>query len=79
MPADTPFKCRHFPPSIIIMAVRWYLRYRLSYRDVQEMLAERGVIVDHSTIYRWVQRYAPEMDERCRSRWQPTNDSWRAD
>ncbi|MEM9153355.1 MAG: IS6 family transposase, partial [Cyanobacteria bacterium P01_F01_bin.3] len=79
MPADTPFKCRHVPPSSIVMAVRWYLRYRLSYRDVQEMLAKRGVNIDHSTIYRWVQRHSPEMDERCRTKWQATNDSWRVD
>ncbi|MEO0801635.1 MAG: IS1 family transposase [Cyanobacteria bacterium J06642_2] len=47
-----------------------YLRYRLSYRDVQQMLGERGVEVDHSSIYRWVQCYSPELDERCRSRYQ---------
>ncbi|ECA7600586.1 IS6 family transposase, partial [Salmonella enterica subsp. enterica serovar Typhimurium] len=46
---------------IILWAVRWYCKYGISYRELQEMLAERGVNVDHSTIYRWVQRYAPEM------------------
>ncbi len=55
-----PFKGRHFQRDIILWAVRWYCKYGISYRELQEMLAERGVNVDHSTIYRWVQRYAPE-------------------
>jgi transposase-like protein len=49
-----------FPPEMISVAVRWYLRYGLSYRDVEEPLAERGVTVDHVTVYRWVQRFTPE-------------------
>ena len=49
-----------FPPAVISLAVRWYLRYGLSYRDVEELLAERGIAVDHVTIYRWVQRFTPE-------------------
>ncbi|BBU87680.1 hypothetical protein EIMP300_90800 [Escherichia coli] len=53
-----PFKGRHFQRDIILWAVRWYCKYGISYRELQEMLAERGVNVDHSTIYRWVQRYA---------------------
>ena len=48
-----------FPAEVIKVAVRWYLRYGLSYRDVEELLAERGVEVDHVTVYRWVQRFAP--------------------
>ena len=60
-----PFKGRHFQRDIILWAVRWYCKYGISYRELQEMLAERGVNVDHSTIYRWVQRYAPEMEKRC--------------
>jgi transposase-like protein len=48
-----------FPPDVITVAVRWYLRYGLSYRDVEELLAERGIEVDHVTVYRWVQRFAP--------------------
>ena len=48
-----------FPPDVIVVAVRWYLRFGLSYRDVEELLAERGVDVDHVTIYRWVQRFTP--------------------
>jgi transposase-like protein len=49
-----------FPPAVISLAVRWYLRYGLSYRDVEELLAERGIAVDHVTIYRWVQRFTLE-------------------
>jgi IS6 family transposase len=48
-----------FPPEVITVGVRWYLRYGLSYRDVEELLAERGVEVDHMTVYRWVQRFTP--------------------
>ena len=55
-----------FPPDVISVAVRWYLRYGLSYRDVEELLAERGVTVDHVTIYRWVQRFTPEFIEASR-------------
>jgi transposase-like protein len=53
-----------FPPEVITVAVRWYLRFGLSYRDVEELLAERGVEVDHVTVYRWVQRFAPAV-RRC--------------
>ena len=73
------FKWRHFEPQIILCAVRWYLRFSLSYRDVEELLAERGVAVDHSTIWRWVQRYAPELEQRLRRHLKPTNRSWRVD
>ena len=52
-----------FPREVISVAVRWYLRYGLSYRDVEELLAERGVNVDHVTVYRWVQRFTPEFVE----------------
>src|SRR5271155_4263170 len=61
------------------MAVGWYLRFSLSYRDVEELLAERGLSVDHVTVWRWVQRYAPELDRRLRKRLKTTNDSWRVD
>jgi IS6 family transposase len=54
------FKGRHFEGEILLWAVRWYCRYGVSYRDLEQMLGERGVSVDHSTIYRWVQKYAPE-------------------
>jgi transposase, IS6 family len=64
---------------VILLAVGWYLRFSLSYRDVEELLAERSVLVDHVTVWRWVQRYAPELERRLRSRLKPTNDSWRVD
>ncbi|MBD2060640.1 IS6 family transposase [Oculatella sp. FACHB-28] len=73
------FKWRHFLPEIILLNVRWYCRYALSYRDLEEMMAERGVEVDHSTINRWVLKYAPELDKRVRPHLKPTNDSWRVD
>jgi IS6 family transposase len=77
--APTPFKWRHFEAEIILLCVRWYLRYALSYRDLEEMMAERGLTVDHSTIYRWVQRYAPELEKRCRPHLKACNDSWKVD
>ena len=55
-----------FRVKIILWAVCWYCRYGISYRELQEMLAEAGVNVDHTTIYRWVQRYAPEIEKRLR-------------
>ncbi len=61
MPSDNPFKWRQFEPGLILLCVRWYLRYAVSYRDLEEMMRERGLCVDHTTIYRWVQRYAPEI------------------
>ena len=60
MSKSSCFKWRHFEGEIILLCVRWYLRYALSYRDLEEMMRERGVYVDHTTIFRWVQRYAPE-------------------
>ncbi|SUD99031.1 Transposase IS66 family [Providencia rettgeri] len=63
------FKGRHFTGIIILWAVRWYCKYGISYRELQEMLAERGVNVDHTTIYRWVQHYAPQMDKKLRWYW----------
>jgi transposase-like protein len=75
----SPFKWRHFEAEIILLCVRWYLRYSLSYRDLEEMMLERGLQVDHTTIYRWVQHYAPEMDKRSRPHLKACNDSWRVD
>ena len=67
-----------FPPDVIVVAVRWYLRYSLSYRDVEELLAERGVDVDHVTVYRWVQRFTPLLIEAARPAATPsgTAGSW---
>jgi IS6 family transposase len=69
------FKWRQFEPAMILLAVGWYLRFSLSYRDVEELLAERGLLVDHVTVWRWVQSYALEIQRRLR----PTNNSWRMD
>jgi IS6 family transposase len=73
------FRNRHFPEEIIVLCVRWYLRYCLSYRDLEEIMAERGVNVDHSTIARWVLRYAPILNERIRREMRAPNRSWRVD
>ena len=64
--ADAVFKGRHFAPGLILVCVRWCCRYGISYRDLEEMMAECGVSVDHTTLYRWVQRYAPEIEKRTR-------------
>ncbi len=54
------------PPAVIVLSVRWYLRYALSYRDVEELLAERGLVVDHVTVYRWIQRFTPLLIDTAR-------------
>ena len=74
-----PFKWGHFQSDIILLCVRWYLRYPLSYRNLEEMMGERGLTVDHTTVYRWIQAYATQLDKRCRSYLKPSNDSWRVD
>jgi transposase-like protein len=74
-----PFKWRHYQPEIILLCVRWYLRYPLSYRHLEEMMSERGLSVDHSMVYRWVQAYASELEKRTCSHLHSTNDSWRVD
>jgi IS6 family transposase len=68
-----------FPREVIAVAVRWYLRYGLSYRDVEELLAERGVTADHVTVYRWVQRFTPEFIEAARLCRHVPGDRWFAD
>ena len=73
------FKWRQFEPEVILLAVGWYLRFSLSYRDVEELLAERGLHADHVTVWRWVRCYAPELRRCLRRRLKPTNDSWRVD
>jgi transposase-like protein len=65
--STSAFAGYRFPREVISVAVRWYLRYGLSYRDVEELLAERGVTVDHVTVYRWVQRFTPEFVEAART------------
>ena len=78
-PRPAEFKWRQFEPQVILMAVGWYLRFSLSYRDVEELVRERGLSVDHVTVWRWVQRYAPEIERRLRPHLKPTNKSWRVD
>jgi len=68
-----------FPPEVITLAVRWYLRFGLSYRDVEELLAERGIEVDHVTVYRWVHRFAPEFAEAARACRHIVGDRWHVD
>jgi transposase, IS6 family len=68
-----------FPPEVITLAVRWYLRYGLSYRDIEELLAERGVAVDHVTVYRWVQRFTPLFADAARPLRHATGDRWFVD
>jgi transposase-like protein len=70
--------CR-FPPDVIVLAVRWYLRFGLSYRDVEELLAERGVAVDHVTIYRWVLRFTPLLADAARPCRHAVGDRWQVD
>jgi len=73
------FKWKHYAGEMIFLNVRWYLKYALSYRNLEEMMAERGVKVDHTTIMRWVHQYSPEIEKKVRSYLRPTNDSWRMD
>jgi transposase-like protein len=68
-----------FPPDVIMSAVRWYLRFGLSFRDVEELLAERGVQVDHVTIYRWVQRFTPLLAEAARPCRHAAGNRWHVD
>ncbi len=73
------FKWRHFEPEIILLCVRWYCRYQLSYRDLTEMMRERGLSVHHSTLFRWVQTYAPEINKRMRPHLKMSGTSYRVD
>ncbi len=68
-----------FPPEVIMAAVRWYLRYGLSYRDVEELLAERGIEVDHVTVFRWVQRFTPLLIDAARPCRHAPGDRWFVD
>ncbi|MBA2613009.1 MAG: IS6 family transposase, partial [Bacteroidetes bacterium] len=76
---DELFEGRHFDRETIILCVRWYLRFKLSLRDLVEMMAERGLSLSHTTIMRWVQRYAPEFVKRWNRFGRPTGRSWRFD
>ncbi len=77
--ARSSFAGFRFPPDVITLAVRWYLRYGLSYRDVEELLAERGITVDHVTVYRWVQRFTPLLIDAARPCRHAPGDRWFVD
>ena len=79
MEKENLFKWKHYQPDIILLTVRWYLRYNLSFRDLVEMMEERGLSISHTTIMRWVHQYGPELDKRIRRHLKQTNDSWRVD
>jgi transposase, IS6 family len=79
MRGSSLFSWRHFQAVMILCAVRWYLPEALRSRDVEELLRERGVWVDHTPVLRWVQRYAPELVQRCRPSLHATHDSYRVD
>ena len=76
---DEVFKGRHFEREIIVLCIRWYLRYKLSSRDLVEMMAERGLSVSHTTILRWVQRFVPIFVKRWNQYAKPTGTTWRVD
>jgi transposase-like protein len=79
IPPRSSFAGFRFPPDVIVLAVRWYLRFGLSYRDVEELLTERGVQVDHVTIYRWVQRFTPLLADAARPCRHLVGDRWQVD
>jgi len=74
------FKVRHFQKTIIMMAVRWYLAYSLSYRDIEELMDERGICIDHSTVNRWVIKYSPALEAKFTNHYKRrVSNSWRMD
>ena len=73
------FDKRQFAAEIIVACVRWYLRFSLSLRDVEELMAERGLSVDHTTVWRWTQTYAPELQRRLRGQLKPKGSTWHID
>jgi transposase, IS6 family len=73
------FKGRQFASEVILWAVRWYLMFPISYRDLELMLRDRGVAADHTTIFRWIQAYATDLEQRIRPYLRPSNGSWRVD
>jgi len=73
------FKWSHFAKEIMLWGIRWYVAYPISYRQLEEMMQERGVAVDHSTLNRWVIKYAPEIEKQFRLRKRPVGKSWRMD
>ena len=73
------FRYRQFMPQVILQCLCWYLRYPISYRHLEEMIIERGVEVDHTTLYRWVQAYSVQLAKRIRYYSRPYASSWRVD
>src|SRR6266852_4837033 len=78
-PEPMRFKGYRFPTDIILLSVRWYLRYNLSYRDLEEMLEERGAFLDHTTVFRWVIRFTPLLLAAFKKRKAPVGGRWRMD
>jgi transposase, IS6 family len=78
-PARSAFTGFRFPREVIVLSVRWYLRFGLSYRDVEELLAERGIDVDHVTVHRWVRRFAPLLADAARFGRHRVGDRWHVD
>ncbi|EOP44803.1 IS6 family transposase [Bacillus cereus] len=79
MKKENLFKWKHYQPELILLTVRWYLRYNLSFRNLVEMMEERGLSLAHTTIMRWVHQYGAEFDKRIRRHLKQTNNSWRVD
>jgi transposase, IS6 family len=73
------FRRRHFASEVILWALRWYLAFPISYCDLALMLSDRGVVVDHTTLFRWVQAYAATLEKRVRRHLRPCTGSWRVD
>ncbi|AIK37826.1 integrase core domain protein [Bacillus pseudomycoides] len=79
MEKENLFKWKHYQPELILLTVRWYLRYNLSFRNLVEMMEERGLSMAHTKIMRWVHQYGPQLEEKVRHHLKTTNDSWRVD
>lgn len=79
MKSQKLFKWKQYEPEIILLTVRWYLSYSLSFRNLVEMMEERGLYLSHTTIMRWVHQYGPELEKRIRRYLKRTNDSWKVD
>jgi transposase-like protein len=73
------FSGRHFPKDIILMSIRWYLSYSLSYREIEELLQERNIKIDHATLQRWVVKYSPQLLAEFNKKKRKINSSWRMD
>jgi hypothetical protein len=77
VPVEDLFRCRHFDQEIVVLCVRWYLSFKLSYRDLVAMMSERGIDMAHTTILRWVQHYTPEFEKRWKRYARSVGGSWR--